>query len=86
MIQFLKDNLVYPPEAQDIGIEGKVYVRFVVNTTGEISEVTVTRSIDPILDENAVNIVKSMPKWIPGKIDGVLVKSYFDLPVNYKLN
>lgn len=85
--KFLGDNLSYPQTAVDEEIEGKVYLRFVVDKNGEISRVSVTRGIAdcPECDKEAVRVVKKMPKWAPGKNGGKAVDSYYNLPITFKL-
>jgi len=85
MNKFIADNLKYPVVAQESGIQGRVTIRFVVTKTGEISDVTVVRGIDPSCDKEAMRVVKSMPKWIPGKQNGLNVPVYFTLPIVFKL-
>lgn len=85
MNKFISDNLKYPIVAQESGISGRVTIRFVVTKTGEISDVTVVRGIDPSCDKEAMRVVKAMPKWIPGKQNGLNVPVYFTLPILFKL-
>lgn len=85
MNKFIGDNLRYPVVAQEAGISGRVTIRFVVTKTGEISDVTVVRGIDPSCDKEAIRVVKMMPKWIPGKQNGLNVPVYFTLPVLFRL-
>lgn len=85
LYKWLKDNLTYPTIAVENGIKGRVIVRFAVMKTGDISNVTVTRSVDPALDQEAVRLVKAMPKWIPGKQNGNAVNVYYSLPVTFQL-
>ena len=85
LMRYLSDNIRYPVIAQENGIQGRVIVRFVVNKNGEISDVKVLRGVDPSLDKEAERVVKSMPKWIPGKQNGKAVNVYFTLPVNFVL-
>ena len=70
LMKFIRDNLKYPVIAQENGIQGRVILRFVVSKTGAIDNVTVLRSLDPTCDKEAIRVVKSMPKWIPGKQNG----------------
>ncbi len=86
--KYMNDNFKYPETAIEQGLEGKCWVRFVVGSDGKISDVRVTRPVPdcPECDAEAKRVVSKMPKWKPGKIDGKGVKSYFDLPVNFKLN
>ncbi|GAB6120548.1 TonB family protein [Dysgonomonas termitidis] len=86
MHRFINDNLKYPVVAQESGIQGRVTIRFVVTKTGAISDVTVIRGIDPSCDKEAVRVVKAMPKWIPGKQNGLNVPVYFTLPVVFRLS
>jgi TonB family protein len=85
MMKYILDNLVYPALAAKNGIEGRVTIRFVVNKKGEITDVTVLRGLDPSCDEEVIRVVKSMPKWVPGKQNGVNVNVYYTLPIVYKL-
>jgi protein TonB len=75
----------YPEEAKELGVQGKVFVTFVVEIDGSISNVRVLRGIGSGCDDEAVRVVKSMPKWIPGKQRGVPVRVQFNLPINFKL-
>ena len=85
MRAFIAKNLRYPTIAQENGIQGRVIVRFVVSKTGEISEITVVRGIDPLCDKEAVRVIKMMPKWIPGKQNGNEVSVIYNVPVVFKL-
>ena len=86
MMKFLQQNTKYPKEAQDKGIQGRVIVQFVVNKDGSISNDTVVRSVDPMLDAEAVRVVRSMPNWTPGKQKGEPVRVRFTLPVSFRLH
>lgn len=85
MHEFISNNLKYPESAQKNGIQGRVTVRFIVRSTGEISDVSVIRGIEPDMDKEAARTVRSMPKWTPGKQNGQAVDVYFTLPIVYKL-
>jgi periplasmic protein TonB len=85
MIKFISDNLHYPASATEMGIEGRVTIRFVVTKTGEVTDVEVLRGLDPACDREAMRVVKLMPKWIPGRQNGRNVPVYFTLPVMYKI-
>lgn len=85
MQKFVADNLKYPESAQKAGIQGRVTVRFIVGKTGDISDVRVIRGIDPECDAEAVRMIQSMPKWTPGKQNGIAVPVYFTLPIVYRL-
>ena len=85
MMSWLGSNIHYPPVAQENGVEGRVVCQFVVEPDGSISGVKVVRGVDPSLDREAVNVIKRMPKWIPGKQNGSAVRVKFTLPVTFKL-
>ncbi len=86
MMQFVVDNVTYPQSAKDKNIQGKVYVSFVVEKDGSVDQVKVMRSIGGGCDEEAVRVVKAMPKWVPGKKDGKNVRVNYVLPFVFKLN
>ena len=83
---FINENLQYPPEAIDAGIEGRVFVNFVVEEDGSITNVKVMRGLVYGCDEEAVRVVSSMPKWTPGKMLGKPVRVSYNLPVKFELN
>lgn len=83
--RFISQNLKYPVSAFEKGIEGRVTVRYVVKSTGDIATVAVIRGVDPSLDKEAVRVVEAMPKWNPGKKDGKAVDVYYTLPIVFKL-
>lgn len=86
MFRFLSDNLKYPVIAQENGIQGRAICQFVVNKDGSIVEVGVVRSSgDPSLDKEAVRLIKSMPKWKPGRHRGKPVRVKYTVPINFKL-
>jgi TonB family protein len=78
---FLNKNLQYPKQASEMSITGRVFIRFMVEADGIISNIKVIRGIGGGCDEEAVRVIKLMPKWIPGKQNGQPVKSYFTLPI-----
>ena len=86
MMKFLQQNVKYPKEAQDQGKQGRVIVQFVVNKDGSISNDTIVRSVDPLLDAEALRVVRSMPNWTPGKQKGEAVRVRFTLPVTFRLD
>jgi periplasmic protein TonB len=83
--KYLRDNLKYPTQARRMGIEGTVYVAFVVNTDGSIQDVQVLRGIGGGCDEEAVRVVSTAPKWEPGKQRGKPVRVRMRLPIRFKL-
>ena len=86
LMMFIRDNISYPPEAEEKNIQGKVIVQFVVDTVGQVGEVKVVRSVDAELDKEAVRVVKTIPRFIPGTRLGKPVNVWYTLPVNFKLN
>ena len=85
LMNYLNSNIKYPVIAEENGIQGRVVVQFVVGKDGSISNVHVVKSVDPSLDKEAVRVVKSMPRWIPGKQNGSAVRVKYTLPVTFKL-
>jgi periplasmic protein TonB len=85
MGEFLQKNLNYPAPAQRANVSGKVFLSFVVDKEGNISDVSVTKGIGFGCDEEAMRVVKTMPKWNPGKQSGRAVKSKFNLPIAFVL-
>lgn len=85
LYKFLAKNINYPDEAKEKGLSGKVFVSFIVETNGEISNVNVERGASPCLNEEALRIVKMMPKWKPGIQKGKLVRVQYHLPINFSL-
>lgn len=83
--EFLKKNIKYPAEAKEKGIQGKVYVQFVVEKDGTVTNVTVRRSANALLDAEAVRVVKLMPAWKPGTNRGKKVRVRYTLPVSFTL-
>ena len=83
--KWLSQNIRYPEAAQQNGVSGRVVVRFVVEKDGSISGASVVKGVDKDLDAEALRVVKKMPKWQAGKNNGQSVRSYFTLPVNFKL-
>ena len=85
LLSFIAKNLRYPTIAQENGIQGKVFVRFVVSATGDVKDVKVMRSLDPYCDKEAIRVIQSLPKWIPGKQNGRNVPVYYTVPITFKL-
>jgi len=83
MARWLQMNMNYPEKELDQGIGGRVYLRFVVSTKGNISNVTVSRGVSPALDREAVRAVRSMPRWKPGTINGQPVNMWYNLPIKF---
>ena len=85
LVAYLQENLKYPQSARDNGIQGRVYVNFVVEKDGSISNVKVNRGIGGECDEEAVRVIKAMPKWIPGVQKGQTVRVSYMMPIVFKL-
>jgi len=85
LMQYLGNNIQYPIEAQENGVQGRVIISFVVENDGGISHVKVAKSADPALDREAMRVVESMPKWIPGKQNGECVRVRYSVPVVFRL-
>ena len=85
LMQFLSSNIKYPVVAEENGVQGRVVCTFVVEKDGSITDVRVIKSVDPSLDKEAMRVVKSMPRWIPGKQNGSAVRVKYTVPVTFRL-
>ena len=85
MMEFLSKNIKYPVVAEENGIQGRVLVKIVVKKDGTIDSPTVVKSVDPSLDKEAIRVVKTMPKWIPGKQKGEPVNVSFIVPLTFRI-
>lgn len=83
--KYIADNLRYPQIAAENGIQGRVFVQFVVNADGRVSDATVVRGVDPSLDREAMRVVMSSPPWTPGRQRGQPVRVAFTFPINFVL-
>ena len=86
LMKYLQSHINYPPMAAELGMRGRVIVRFVVNETGKVGEVEVIRSVFKDLDREAVRVCKSLPKFTPGRHNGQAVSVWYTLPVSFSLN
>ena len=86
LMKFLQQEVKYPKEAQEKGIQGRVVVQFIVKKDGSIIEPKVAKPVDPLLDAEAVRVVSAMPKWNPGKQRGQAVNVRFTLPITFRLS
>lgn len=82
---FLSENLIYPRKAIEEGAQGRVYVKFVVEKDGSLSNITLMKKATPELDEEALRVINLMPKWEPAKQRDVPVRSYYILPIVFQL-
>lgn len=83
LYKFLSDNIVYPKTAKEQGLEAKIYIRFVVTETGEITNPVSMKQSPKILEDEAIRVIKAMPKWRPGKQNGRAVSVFFQLPIYF---
>ena len=83
--KWISKHIKYPMIAQENNIQGKVFVQFVIEKDGSVSNVKVTRSVDPSLDKEAIRVIQSMPKWTPGKQRQKPVRVSFTVPINFQL-
>lgn len=84
-MKFLQDNIKYPQMARESGIQGPVYVTFVVEANGNITNIKILRGIGGGCDEEAIRVVNIMPKWVPGKQRGKNVRVQFNMPIKFVL-
>ncbi|MBP3768342.1 MAG: TonB family protein, partial [Prevotella sp.] len=86
MMSYVSRSIKYPTVAEENGTQGLVIVSFVVEKDGSISGAKVIRSVDPSLDKEALRIIRSMPRWTPGKQDGKPVRVKYTVPVSFRLH
>jgi protein TonB len=86
LMKYIQRNVKYPPIAKEYNITGKVFISFVVDRSGSVTNVKVVRGVDKNLDAEAVRVIKSLPKYKPGKQRGKAVKVMFTVPINFTLN
>jgi protein TonB len=85
LMRYISTNIKYPNKARKKGIEGVVYIKFIVNNLGEIEKCKIIKSVDPLLDNEAIRVVSEMGKWIPAEMDGEKNSMSFTLPIKFKL-
>lgn len=86
LYQYLATSIVYPAGAREEGVQGRVFVSFVIEKDGSVGGVKILRSPDERLSREAERVVKSMPKWKPGRQNGRKVRVLYSLPINFQLN
>ena len=86
MIKFLSKNINYPTVALDQGVQGSIYVQFVIWKDGSVREVKVLRGVDSPLSNEAIRVIKMMPNWEPGTQRGIPVNTRYTLPIKFKLD
>ena len=85
LMSYLAKNIEYPKEAENAGMQGRVVVQFVVNTDGSIEDAKVVRAVNPLLDQEAIRVINTMPKWKPGMQDGKTVRVKYTVPIMFRL-
>ena len=85
LLKFIADSTHYPKDAKEKGIQGKVLARFMVKKDGSVSDVSVMQKVNPSLDNEAIRVVKLLPKFTPGKLNGKTVPVWFMVPINFTL-
>ena len=85
MMSFIGENVKYPEDAVKQKVEGRVMVQFVVETDGSISDVHVAKQVFPSLDAEAIRVVQAMPKWVPGREKGNVVRVKYNLPIVFRM-
>jgi len=86
LMKYIQKNVKYPPIAKEYNITGKVYVSFIVDKSGAVTNVKIVRGVDKNLDGEALRVVKSLPRYKPGKQRGKAVRVMFTIPINFTLN
>lgn len=85
LLQWLGQTVHYPAMAEEQGIQGRVVVSLVIEKDGSISNIKVARGVDPLLDKEAVRVVKSMPRWTPGRLNGQAVRVKYNVPITFSV-
>ncbi len=85
LIRWIARNVKYPAIARENDIQGRVFVRFVVTAQGKVDKVSIIRKVHPLLDNEAMRVVKAMPEWKPGRHRGTPVNVWYTVPISYKL-
>ena len=86
LMRYLASSVKYPTIAEQNNIQGRVYIQFVINAKGEVTNVTILRGIHPSLDKEAIRVVENMPNWKPGKQRNTPVRVSYTVPINFVLH
>ncbi|MDZ7633014.1 MAG: energy transducer TonB [Bacteroidales bacterium] len=86
MFKFIYENIKYPPEAKEKGIQGKVILRFMIASDGAVEDITVVRGVDPLLDAEAIRVMSILPDWTPGTQGGKPVNVWYSVPISFALS
>lgn len=84
LVKYMAENMKYPEDAKKQLVEGRVLVQFIVETDGSVSNTEVLKRVFPSLDAEAVRVISGMPKWIPGKQNGKVVRVKYTIPVSFR--
>lgn len=85
MQKFINDNIIYPQIPLQLGIQGKVYVEFIVEKDGSITNIRIARGVDNDLDKEAIRLIQKMPKWKAGEMKGKKVRTFVSLPFDFRI-
>ena len=85
LFEYLSKNIKYPADAEKKKVEGKVFVTFVVDSDGKITDVSLLKKVFPSLDAEAIRVISAMPNWIPGKQKGQVVRVKYTVPIMFRL-
>ena len=86
LLEYLRKNIKYPAVCRENNVQGRVVVSFIIDIDGSITDAEVVRSVDPLLDAEALRTISQMPAWKPGKKDGNIVKVKYSVPINFRLD
>ena len=86
LLKYLRENLKYPDNTKDRGVQGRLVIGFIVEKDGSLTNVKVLRAVDRALDAEALRVMKAMPNWLPGQQDGRFVRVRYNVPLRFKLN
>jgi len=82
---YISQNIVYPQAAIDSNIQGKVITRFIVDSSGKVTDPEIVKSVHPLLDSAAIDVIEKMPEWKPGEDNGRKVHVFFTLPITFHI-
>ena len=85
LFEYLSKNIKYPADAEKKKVEGKVFVTFVVDSDGKITDVSLLKKVFPSLDAEAIRVISAMPNWIPGRQKGQAVRVKYTVPIMFRL-
>lgn len=85
LMKYLSTNIIYPPISKVTGVEGNVFIQFIVDKTGQVKDCRVVRGVNSELDHEALRVVRNMPNWKPGTLRGKPVNVRYTIPINFKL-